>query len=71
MYVDRWQEIVKIRVSGGNLDHHTDIDVLREKGGSELTIVLQHSTPGKVKTLTIVLQRGTSDKVTKKNMSYS
>ena len=35
-------------VSGGNLDHNTDMDVLREKGGTELTILLQHSLPGKV-----------------------
>ncbi|CAC5394250.1 unnamed protein product [Mytilus coruscus] len=44
----KWQDIVKMNVSGGNLDHNTDMDVLREKGGTELTILLQHSLPGKV-----------------------
>ena len=49
MYYDfRWQDIVKINVSGGNLDHNTDLDVLREKGGTELNIMLQHSLAGKV-----------------------
>ncbi|XP_076077944.1 inhibitor of Bruton tyrosine kinase-like [Mytilus galloprovincialis] len=44
----KWQDIVKMSVSGGNLDHNTDMDVLREKGGTELTILLQHSLPGKI-----------------------
>lgn len=44
----KWQDIVKINVSGGNLDHNTDLEILREKGGSELTILLQHGLPGKV-----------------------
>lgn len=44
----KWQDIVKINVSGGNLDHNTDLDVLREKGGTELNIMLQHSLAGKV-----------------------
>ncbi|XP_025096853.1 inhibitor of Bruton tyrosine kinase-like isoform X2 [Pomacea canaliculata] len=43
----RWQEIEKLCVAGGNLDHNTDIDVLREKGGSEIKVVLL-STFGKV-----------------------
>lgn len=33
-------EVTKLLVSGGNLDHNTDLDMLREKGGSELMVVL-------------------------------
>ncbi|XP_056015291.1 inhibitor of Bruton tyrosine kinase-like isoform X2 [Ostrea edulis] len=40
----KWQDIHEIFVSGGNLDHMSDLDVLREKGGTELRIVLLTST---------------------------
>ena len=40
--------MVKVVVSGGCLDHNSDLDTLREKGGNELTIVLLNSA-GKVK----------------------
>ncbi|XP_076444948.1 inhibitor of Bruton tyrosine kinase-like [Babylonia areolata] len=43
----RWQDIEKVCVVGGNLDHNTDLDVLREKGGSELKVVLMNNS-GKV-----------------------
>lgn len=43
----KWQDIQEIFVSGGNLDHMSDLDVLREKGGEELRILLLNST-GKV-----------------------
>ncbi|XP_061171196.1 inhibitor of Bruton tyrosine kinase-like isoform X2 [Saccostrea echinata] len=43
----KWQEIQKILVSGGNLDHMSDLDVLRERGGTELRILLLN-TSGKV-----------------------
>lgn len=44
----RWQDICEIYVSGGNLDHMSDLDILRERGGAELRIVLLNST-GKVR----------------------
>ncbi|XP_033741198.1 inhibitor of Bruton tyrosine kinase-like [Pecten maximus] len=34
------QEVTKLLVSGGNLDHNTDLDIIHEKGGSELMVVL-------------------------------
>lgn len=34
------QEVTKLVVSGGNLDHNTDLDIIREKGGSELMVLL-------------------------------
>ncbi|XP_041354992.1 inhibitor of Bruton tyrosine kinase-like isoform X2 [Gigantopelta aegis] len=43
----RWTDVSKLLVSGGNLDHSTDLDVLRDKGGSELIIALLNTT-GKV-----------------------
>ena len=35
-------------VCGGNLDHNTDLDVLREKGGFEVKVVLLNRS-GKVR----------------------
>ncbi|KAJ8314789.1 hypothetical protein KUTeg_006939 [Tegillarca granosa] len=49
----KFLDITKVTVHGGNLDH-TDSDVLREKGGFELTIVLLNAS-GKV-----FVWRGTS-----------
>ncbi|KAL8560153.1 hypothetical protein ACOMHN_021648 [Nucella lapillus] len=43
----RWQDIEKVCVVGGNLDHNTDLDVLREKGGFEIKVVLMNNA-GKV-----------------------
>nr|KAG5696780.1 hypothetical protein BaRGS_012803 [Batillaria attramentaria] len=40
----RWLDITKLCVSGGNLDHNTDLDVLREKGGCEVKVVLLNSS---------------------------
>jgi len=39
--------VTKILVSGGNLDHNNDLDILSEKGGSELIILLLNKS-GKV-----------------------
>ena len=44
---DRWLDGVQLAVSGGTLDHSTEIDALREMGGSELLILLLNSA-GKV-----------------------
>ncbi|RUS75693.1 hypothetical protein EGW08_016535 [Elysia chlorotica] len=38
----KWQEIEQVIVSGGNLDHNTGLDILREKGGHELNIALRN-----------------------------
>lgn len=40
----RWLDITKLCVSGGHLDHNTDLDVLREKGGFEVKVVLLNSS---------------------------
>ena len=47
-HFDRWLDIEQIIVSGGHLDHSTDLETLREKGGYELIILLRNSA-GKVK----------------------
>ena len=46
-FLGRWLDIQQIAVSGGHLDHSTDLETLREKGGYELTILLLN-TAGKV-----------------------
>lgn len=40
----RWLDIYKILVCGGNLDHNADCDILREKGGFEVKVVLLNNT---------------------------
>ena len=42
VHVSRWQEIERVVVSGGNLDHDSGLDILREKGGHELHIALKN-----------------------------
>ncbi len=46
-FFNRWLDIEQIAVSGGHLDHSTDLETLREKGGYELVILLLNSA-GKV-----------------------
>ena len=43
----RWLDIVDIQVSGGHLDYSTEMESLRERGGTELLILLLNSA-GKV-----------------------
>ncbi|KAK7108349.1 inhibitor of Bruton tyrosine kinase-like [Littorina saxatilis] len=43
----RWLDIEKLCLCGGNLDHNSDLDVLREKGGFEVKVVMLNSA-GKV-----------------------
>lgn len=38
----KWQEVEQVIVSGGNLDHNTGLDILREKGGHDLKIALKN-----------------------------
>ncbi|GFR87447.1 inhibitor of Bruton tyrosine kinase-like, partial [Elysia marginata] len=38
----KWQEIEEVIVSGGNLDHNSGLDILREKGGHDLKIALKN-----------------------------
>ena len=46
--LNRWLDIEQVAVTGGHLDHsNPDIDILRERGGSELLILLLN-TSGKV-----------------------
>ena len=45
--IGRWLDIQQIAVAGGHLDHSSDLETLREKGGYELIILLLN-TAGKV-----------------------
>ncbi|XP_074647622.1 inhibitor of Bruton tyrosine kinase-like [Tubulanus polymorphus] len=40
----KWHDVRKILVMGGQLDHRSDIDILREQGGSQLVIILLDSS---------------------------
>ncbi|GFO24307.1 inhibitor of bruton agammaglobulinemia tyrosine kinase [Plakobranchus ocellatus] len=40
----KWQEIEQVIVCGGNLDHNTGLDILREKGGHDLHIALKNES---------------------------
>ena len=53
LFVCRWQDIEKVCVCGGHLDHNTDLDVLREKGGFEVKVLLLNNA-GKVSSFRLI-----------------
>ncbi|CAG5125690.1 unnamed protein product, partial [Candidula unifasciata] len=42
--VSKGQDIDKVLVTGGNLDHSVDIGILTEKGGEELSVMMKNES---------------------------